>query len=444
MAFFSRRIIARCLSENRTVASAEKIRDWVRRLNTISDDYVAVEWELVLLSAFSKCGNVQYEPATLRAPIDLHYEAYDGRLRFAADIVAISDREMNRRNPVDRFQEELCKRITKAKIGNHRFCFAIDEERPTAMRGSGAKRQLLLPLGGQLATQVFNSDFDRFMERVRAEPHVPQSLVVRNGSPPISVSIQYSPGPGSLICGRYGSYAATTVRDNNPLFNALKRKADQLRRSGYQGLRGIIVCDDGAQILHESSHLGTYTIREVVRDFFRQNTSIAFVITIAVRWKNNNPTERRRFEYKPQLFTRDAAAELERDLGGALRDAIACLPQPSQTPENATHTLRWNRSTKITRPYYGGWEVKGDRIKISARELLDLLAGKLDQKRFAQHHATGRGNIFNVFRDQGKMIRKISLERQDDEDDDWIVLEFTSDDPAAAEFKMPSAEEPHD
>ncbi len=44
------------------------------------------------------------------------------------------------------------------------------------------------------------------------------------------------------------------------------------------------------------------------------------------------------------------------------------------------------------------------------------------------------------FARQGKMIRRVSLERQDDQDDDWIVLEFSSDDPAAADFRVPNAE----
>jgi hypothetical protein len=86
--------------------------------NGSNRDYLAVEWELVLLNAFSKCGNVQHEPVTHAAPLDLLFESYDGRLRFAADIAAISDRGANRQNPVDRFQEELGKRITKAKIRN--------------------------------------------------------------------------------------------------------------------------------------------------------------------------------------------------------------------------------------------------------------------------------------------------------------------------------------
>jgi hypothetical protein len=216
MALYSRRVIDRCLSGNRALVSDEKLRDWVRRLNTVSDDYVATEWELVLLNAFAKCGKVQHEPPTLAAPLDLIFESSDGRVQFGADIAAISDREMTRRNLVDRFQEELCKRITQAKIENYRFMFRVDEEQPIAARGTGRKRKLLVPAASQLSTHVFNADFDRFMEGVRTQPHVVQSHVIRNASPAISVSIQYSPAIGSAVCGHYGSYTSTTIKDKIP------------------------------------------------------------------------------------------------------------------------------------------------------------------------------------------------------------------------------------
>jgi hypothetical protein len=244
------------------------------------------------------------------------------------------------------------------------------------------------------------------------------------------------------LVGQYGAYASTTVKDNNPLFNALKRKAEQLRRSGYEGLRGVIVCDGGAQILNETPNWAIYSLREVVRDFFRQNASIAFVITVSMKWKWFNSSSARKFEYMTQLFVRDDTSEWAHDLGRLLDNVLRQLPEPSQTPENATNQLKWNRSTKSTRPYSGGgWELKGNEVKISARELLDLLAGKLSHKQFAEDHTVAHGNMFRVFRDQGKMIRRIWVEHQPERDDDWIVIQFSTGDPAVCDFEAPGSRE---
>ena len=82
--------------------------------------------------------------------------------------------------------------------------------------------------------------------------------------------------------------------------------------------------------------------------------------------------------------------------------------------------------------------MEGDKIRISARELLDLLAGKLDQKRFAENHYLGGGtNIFSVYQSQGKMIKRADVEHRPEEDDDWIVLEFSVNDPAGSNFRAP-------
>jgi hypothetical protein len=441
MALFARRVIDRYLEENQELVSEERLRDWVRRLNTVSDDYVATEWELILLNAFAKHGKVQHEPKTYAAPIDLLFQSSDGGLYFAADIAAIFEWEMHRRNPVDRFQEELSKRIAQAKIETGRFLFRIEESQPVAARGTGRKRQLLLPPTTQFSTHVFTSDFDRFIKSVRAHPHAIQHHVIRYASPSVNIFIEYSPGKTLGLVGQYGAYASTTVKDNNPLFNALKRKAEQLRRSGYEGLRGVIVCDGGARILNETPNWAIYSIREVVQDFFRQNASISFVITVAIKWRWFNSNSGRKFEYVAQLFVRDSTPTWPHDLGRLLDNVLSHLPEPSQTPENATNQLKWNRSTKITRPYCGGgWELKGNEVKISARELLDLLAGKLNYKQFAEDHAVAGGNMFQVFRDQGKMIRRISVEHQPNKDDDWILIQFSTD-PAACDFKVPGSRE---
>jgi hypothetical protein len=396
-----------------------------------------------LLSAFAKHGSVQHEPDTYSVPIDLLFESPDGDLRFAADIAAIFEWEMHRRNPVDRFHAELSRRITQAKIGSGRFSFRIEEEQPIASRGTGKKRQLLLPPINQFSTYLFTNDFNGFIERVRTQPHAIQHHVIRCDAPAVNITIEYSPGETLGFLSQYGAYASTTVKDNNPLFNALKRKAEQLRRSGYEGLRGVIICDGGAQILNETPNWAIYSIREVVRDFFRQNASVAFVITIAIKWKWFNSNNARKFEYIPQLFVRDATPQQwAHDLGRILDGVMSSVPEPSQTPENAISQLKWNRSTKITRPYCGGgWQLQGNEVKISARELLDFLAGKINPKQFAEDHAVGDGNMFRVFRDQGKMIRRIWVERQPDKDDDWIVIQFSTGDPAVCDFKVPEVSE---
>ncbi|HVC91597.1 MAG TPA: hypothetical protein VND66_13350 [Acidobacteriaceae bacterium] len=441
MALFTRRVIQNCLDENAEFVSNDTLRDWVRRLNKVSNDYVAAEWEVILLRAFAMFGKVLHEPPLGKRPIDLIFESLDGELKFAADIAAISDQPLHDKNPIDRFQEELDKRIKKAKIDTGRFVFRVEEEQPVAQRGTGRKRRLLLPAVSQFPIYVFNTAFDKYIEMVRNVPQQGRDHHVLHHSPAVDITIQYQPGIGrGVSCHSYGSYTSTTVKDDNPLFNRLKAKAAQLKQSGYDGIRGIIVCDRGSRIFAEMPHWSTYKVDEVVGEFFRQHESVAFVATVGIESNPSMFGGRFHHNFERKLFVRDTRKDWVSRLDRLFSQVISSLPAIHQTPENAMNSLKWNNSTKHMKPFLGGSILKGNEIRISARELLDLLAGRLDQKRFAENHDMGGGNnIFSLYRAQGKMIKRAEVERLPQKDDDWVILEFSAGDPAVSDFTVPKS-----
>jgi hypothetical protein len=83
-------------------------------------------------------------------------------------------------------------------------------------------------------------------------------------------------------------------------------------------------------------------------------------------------------------------------------------------------------------------------IKISARELLDLLAGRLERKEFfeSQGFASSEGeppkreNPFEANLGQHRLIDRIKLVRTET-DDDYIVITFGDPDPAISPFVAP-------
>jgi len=81
----------------------------------------------------------------------------------------------------------------------------------------------------------------------------------------------------------------------------------------------------------------------------------------------------------------------------------------------------------------------GNKIKISARDLLALMAGQLDQERFVKGYSTGATNFFDLRLKRGELITSATLERRPDEDDDWVTFEFSEPDPAVARFSEPTS-----
>jgi hypothetical protein len=320
--------------------------------------------------------------------------------------------------------------------------FRVEEQRPV---GQGRKRKLLLPPADQFDAIIFNAAFDDYIRAIQEEPLVPRPHHVGHHSPDVYVSIEYQPGKGWGVGSlSYGSYTSTTVKDENPLFNALKRKADQLRRSGYEGIRGIVVCDGGSRIFTEISNWATYSMDQVVQEFFRQNTSVSFVATIGIRPQRSGIGAGRHLLAEPRLFVRpaDQPHQWTAGLGRLLQQVTRALPELQQTPENVRISMDWNRSIRWTKPYYGGAVMTRNEIRMSARELLDLLAGKLDYERFAKRYDLGGGNLFRLFRDRGRMISSTAIEHCPDEDDDWVVLRFSDGDPVTSDFTVPEGQPP--
>jgi hypothetical protein len=91
---------------------------------------------------------------------------------------------------------------------------------------------------------------------------------------------------------------------------------------------------------------------------------------------------------------------------------------------------------------FGGAKVSGRSIRISARTLLELLAGKLDQETFLKAHGLVPSELtntpYNFFLEKlerGQLLIDAEVEHIPDEDDDWIVFHFGELDTAISPFR---------
>jgi hypothetical protein len=435
VAIFARRVLKRCLDENSAFVSPEKLNDWVQRLNDISDRYAATEWEIVLTNRFAKLGTVEHERQE-SAWIDLVFNSSNSSISFAADIITISDHALHKRNPVEALWEELRRRIRHVVTGG--FSLQIGEKKQRTHPGSGNKRQLLLPPVAEFGRLIFNDNFRKFLGTIRLAPS--SGSYYHAVSLGVDVLITYVPGRVGVFQGAHGSYTDTTVVDDNPLFNALEKKAKgkQLKKCKFSGPKGLIVCDGGCRMLDEPlSHDQTYSVEQVVRKFFRNHKSIDFVSTIAI--KSDFPTPSGpSHRYVHRVFVAPGQKLPEEKLRGVLADVVRSLPVLQMTPENAVRRSKFTKSTGRYLPHRGGWEISGMKARISARSLLELMAGRLDPKQFAKNHEIGGANFFEHKLKRGELITSACVERQPDEDDDWITFEFGPPDVAVAAFESPA------
>lgn len=87
----------------------------------------------------------------------------------------------------------------------------------------------------------------------------------------------------------------------------------------------------------------------------------------------------------------------------------------------------------------GGYLQSGGRIKVSARAVLELLAGAITYERFAEVHGwtEGRFDFFRSRLNSGQLFISAKIENLGaGADDDWLEFEFGPPDAAISEFSL--------
>jgi hypothetical protein len=432
MALFARRKLQRILDENALFLDPKQLVTICNLFNTVRDDYLATEWEQVILNAASKAGTVEHEPALggVSKP-DLWFKTRDQSLEFIADVTTASDRGLHKLNPVYALEGEFWRQLRKAGIFAGGFDVHVDAYPNPVYRGSNAKVRLKLPPRREFGDKIFNGAFHAFLREVKGETENLHRLDVTG--PDVGVHFTYDPAKRGAGSSGHLSFTAANVIDQNPVYNALKAKGDQLKAVGHPGITGIFLCDGGCEMLRSTTgHWASFSVAEVIHHFFRQFGSVSFVATFVVRENHRSTVHdpRRWIDAKLHLNPRLKLASTA--LEQTVMNIHALLPQPQDSPENAMYHLR---STRGKSGRHIGELQMGGNVKMSARDLLELLAGTKTIKEFeAEYRFDRTGNPFHRMLKQGRLISNLAVEHHPEKDDDIAILEFGQPDPAVAPF----------
>jgi hypothetical protein len=441
MAMFSRRALQRAINDSLSYATSQKRRDWVSTLNSPkSRKYIPTEWEVVLLQVMSRLGSLHHE-ADLGGETtpDVYFES--PALTFAADITTISDRGRHEQNPIDLFEQELRKRWIKSGIKEGGLGFHASTSLQIV---KGSKPPIIVPPSEQFESLIFNDNFETFIDSVRAQPAEKRQIDVwwnRNSV----IQIIYLPGRNSVWCTGHTSYTVPTQKDRNPLYLALKDKGDQLKRSGFTGIKGVIICDGGAHVLRNHGDSYSFSARDVVFHALKRHTSIDFVAILSLR-SRSDMSIRQNIDY--QIYVREMSI-WARDLNAIFSAAVSKLPGVRQTPDNARSELahwqgREKQHTHLRGMTYSAGRNGLGQIRMSTQTLLEVLAGRLSVKRMNETYSLSKQEgIFEHQLRRGCVIESAKVEKNLEEDSDEIIFTFGLPDPSVSPFTLPDEETEH-
>ncbi len=440
MAIFSRRNIQAALNSLTSSLTKQQLEVLVGKLNEPSE-MLATEWEVVVLSAFSNCGRIQYEKdfGGKRRP-DLFFQfGKSGKFEFLAYITTVSDVNAHEENPYDEFQEVIRRFLQRR--GHISAGLHLDVEHEEIGEYGNRKIHLMLPKKGQM-TQFVKIEMGQFLTNLAKEPDKDAAFSYdRNG---IRFTVQYNSREKRLSGGSHLAYTVPYSKHRNPLANILNDKGNQLSESGYSGAAGVIVCDGGCDALNERSGVNAdYGCQAIIESVFRKRSTILFVLVLRIEQRQHILPQNSSIQIMPKLYWNPTRAKtLLKEALVAIKRMFHWLPHPEATPANAIHWLR-GRDKNVGRPL-GGYSMQGNSIKISARALTELLAGKVELNRFLEEHGfkPSESNrhpcpFFERQLQLGHTLQNTFIESAQDKDDDWIVFEYDGPDAAIAPFRIP-------
>lgn len=439
MAIFPKRILQKMLNQNAHFLSEKQLREHVNKLNKGGIDSLSTEWETIILNTFSKIGHVQHEQSFGGNRFaDLFFKSNDEpNISFLADITTVSDRGYEEDNPVKAFIDETKRILKKRGIKLRGFHYEIGSVKDK--RGM----RLKIPHKGQFDVFFNGFEFTDFTARIKKNPISQHAL--HFFSKEVEVKLFYNP-QSKYISGQHASYNSAHSITNNPVYNTLKSKIDQLKKTGYSGILAIFICDGGCNLLTSNlKDWQSYNLDNIISEFYRQYSSIHFVLVFSVKETPYNFLQVRQKKYiEVKIFSNPLTLKYTEDLLNVLNKFVVNLPLPVNTAINAAHKFSKGFKEKGN-SFYGGSMITNKTIKISSRGLLELLSGRIEQSKFLQDHCfvptserpTDR-NPFDLKLNEGRLISNIWVEKSVDNDDDWIVLEFGKTDPAIFRFINPN------
>ena len=443
---FARRSIQHFINRLSETLPQEAVEKMVLNLKRNVRASLDFEWEAAVLFALSNIGSIEYESdhgGNSRADVTFRLSDQE-TVSFIADIATVSDSGLEKENPILMLSDYVQEKARSLGLSGG-FQYRV-EGNQVGKRFGDSKVKLAMPDEKQLRAYIDRHVTPQLRKIKESKPEEADILI----NEPYRISLTYRKDT-SGSWGSHASYTTAYSLTRNPISTSLKgEKKQQLSRTEFEGCKGIILCDGSCDIFRTQPNAGTsaYSKHEIIRDFLRQNTSIAFVAAIWVEQPHGgvfDPPQSRRLHF--ELFQNSAARyPLNEEMGRLLHRIPDFLPEPVNTALAAVRGIAANKYG-IGKSHYGKSEVgieKGSTVvRISSRALLGLLAGQTTPQRFSEDHwpnrrepSGGANNPFVNVVEGGMMIEMVTVEHNADEDDDWITFKLSYPDVATSPFQV--------
>ena len=481
MAIFSRRELQKRLNILSRILGVKKLRQIVKSLNIEGSvanekrflESLSTAWEVVILSAFVELGNTKHEKeiSNGKKP-DIFYS--DNGISFIGDVFTISDEQQHIKNPVDEFSNIIQKiwRNEGPKTGALSWDIkSVCLKPPPTPKPKIHPQPLTIHLSSRLRPinrrsipriclpplkhldDYLNKTVSPFIRELAINPNNPKRIDIDeyfDEETIVRFSITYNPKK-KYFTGTHQSYTTVTDIERHVLWRRLLEKRKQFLNANENMPRILFVCDGNSQALKATTGGGSdYQLEEVLDHFWKRpripyeqsdkwivEKDISAAISFSII---SNPRSfgfdlgDREFHINPKLFINPHCNfPLDENAIELVNQAISKIPIPIESPQNVLIQIKSNPNKSR---HLGRLTMSGDKIEISSIDLLHILSGQLSIDDFCKNYRLEKNPFLN-FLLNSQTIKTMKVESAGERDDDKIIIEFNSYDPAIGPFIVP-------
>jgi hypothetical protein len=230
----------------------------------------------------------------------------------------------------------------------------------------------------------------------------------------------------------------------NPLYHVLESKSCQLSNVPDGVHRGIFLGDAGCQLFNDIYRVDrvnhTFSGRQIIEGFLANEETVDFVAVFSVKRAKEGSWDTSKNPRIWHLYLFEQKKSTAKIDFGRLLHLRDLLPAPYLSGYEACSWDEQGMFSPQARGHYLPTSMSRGRqsmtVKISARALQELMAGRLTAEEF-ENWTVGRPNPFERHLALGWTISNVSFEpRNANADDDYLTFTFKND-PAAAALRLP-------
>ncbi len=279
------------------------MRHLVYLINKANENSLHFEWELILLSTFSKIGKIEYEKEWDGKYPDIRLYLEDEFQDLAIDITTVSDKGLHFESLVASVQKKLREEVGKRKLDFNQFSLDFGKFIKESARSD----------------DYITEDLNIFLDKLSHNPELPDNFENNKAG----FRLIYKPQGNRIHTSPITSHKRST---NNPFYNALEKKRDQLKH--LKAFRGIVLCDGNSEMFFfKQTGLLNFGSDDVIRQFLQKNLDIDFVLTV---WVDRIPTEtttEKFYRVRTELFENANFKKLPEKIKTFLRNVEDYLPR---------------------------------------------------------------------------------------------------------------------